>query len=401
MSQYVKNNYGKNILPFSIVENENMPGSNPIEVLFFYKKENYYLKFNETLDELIKHYNLFSSRLIMIDRDKFALQYCTDGVKRMMLPFINDTCNNINIEDIKHKMLHIKTLPGEPLLAVTAIPVKDGIFCGVSCSHGVADGISLLLFLFSWGCIAEGKKFPLPSTQRLYQGSPVDFDTIDKAFIPSLSELNNRIQNRIQENKEVKLHYKREQFSDDFLDKIKGKENSKIMISNNQIITSFLLKKYHDHIMPDTDRIRLRIPVDLREVHPAIDSLYVGNAYYVCIIEFTKDEINEMSIYQIAHRLKESISKARNKNFIQQIVYLSEYGIEFKPDIDKYYSSYNLHTDIVSTNLTHINDLESLGLGSNIGSVLYMGVTVQTSFVMLKEKSGRIFAEITSRYPFL
>jgi hypothetical protein len=129
--------------------------------------------------------------------------------------------------------------------------------------------------------------------------------------------------------------------------------------------------------------------------------MYIGNAYFDNIAEFTKDDIDKMSLYQIAYRLKESMINTRNENFIKEISYLSKYGIEFKTDVYKYYRSDNIDTDIVSSNLTHINDLESLGMGSNILSILYMSSPAQTGFTMLKEKSGRIFAQITSLYPLM
>ena len=401
---YLKENYGKTILPLSIFENEDWPGNKPIEVLLFYKKEWSFAEYKESFLKVAEHYNLFSSRLIMIDDNKFALQYCTDGVKFTCLPPVDDTFDNINIDDIRKRMVKVKTLPGEPLLSLTAIPIKDGWLGGISCSHTIGDGISLILFLFTWGCIIEGKSFPIPSTQRLFKGKPVSFDKIDKVFTPPLSELSEKIQNRVNSSN-VELYSKREYFSDEFFNEHKNKaklENEKYIISSNQIMTSYLLKKYHDQILPDTDRIRIKIPIDLREIHPDIDSLYIGNAVFDSFTEFTKDEINKMSIYEIAYRLKESTINARNENHIKEISYLSKYGIAFKDDLFKDRPAFaNMDTDIVSSNLTHMNDLGSLGIGADKGSFVYIGIPTQTSFVMLKEKSGRLWAQITSRYPLI
>jgi len=58
----------------------------------------------------------------MIGHNKFALQYCTDGIKISVLPPMDVTFDKINIDDIKKMMVHVKTLPGEPLLAITGIP---------------------------------------------------------------------------------------------------------------------------------------------------------------------------------------------------------------------------------------------------------------------------------------
>lgn len=402
--QYLEDHYGKSILPLPICDNEIRVGSKPMEDLLFYKKGTSVLKLKESLFETIKYYNLFSSRLIRIDNNKFAIQYCTDGVSINVLPPLNATFDNINIDDIKKMMVHVKTLPGEPLFAVTGIPIKNGILGALSCSHAIGDGISLMIFLFAWGRIIEGKDFPLPSPQRLYKGHPVRSDKIDKAFTPPLSELSAEIQNRVK-LVDVKTFSKKEYFSDEFLNEIKNKaksENAEYIISNNQIIISLLLKKYHNQILPDTDTIRIFNPINLRDIHPDIDSMYIGNAFFNSFTEFTKDEIDNMSAYQIAHRLKESINHARDVNFVKKIAYLSDYGeIEIKEDMfTQYPPSGDMDKDIISSNLTHFNDLESLGLGSNIGAILDIGSTAQTGFTMLKEKSGRIVAQITSRYPF-
>jgi len=401
---YLEENLGKTILPLSIFENEDWPGAQPIEVLLYYKlKEWTFEQYQESFLKAADHFNLFSSRMIKIDDDQYALHYCTDGVEFHHLPSIDKSFNEIDIEDIKKKIVRIKTLPGEPLLSLAAMEIKDGWLGGVSVSHAVGDGISLIYFLYVWGCIIEGKDpktFPIPSTQRLFKGRPVSSDKIDKVFTPPLSELNDVIQNRVKSKMEK--YTIREYFTDEFFNEHKKKaklENEDYNLSSNQIVTCYLLKKYHDHVLPHTDRIRLLIPIDLREIHPDVDSLYIGNAVFDGFIEFTKDEINKMSVYEIAYRLKEAVIKARSKDLITSISQISPYGITFKAEIFKSYRPYNVERDIVSSNMTHLNDLEALGIGEERGKFVYIAIPNQTSFVMLKEKSGRIFAEISGRYP--
>lgn len=375
-----------------------------MEVLLFYKKNYPIPKLKEDLLKTIAHYNLFSSRLIMIDPNKFALHYCTDGAAINVLPPLNAAFEDMNINDIKKMMIHVQTLPGEPLFAVTGIPIKDGILAAISCSHAIGDGISLMLFLYAWSCIIEGRSFPPPSAQRLFKGHPVDFDKVNPVFIPPLSELSDKIQRSVNHTGKTETYSSREYFSDEFLQEIKNKaksENKKQAISNNQIIVSLLLKKYHHHILPNTDRIVIRNPVNLRDVHPGIDACFIGNAHFDSETVFTKDEINSMPAHEIALRLKESITNMRNENYVKEIVSLSEYGIDFKADVLKNRPSPDVEADILSSNLTHLNDIESMFLGSDVGSFLYIGLAFyKTGFTILKEKSGRIFAQITSRYPF-
>ena len=399
---FLKKNFGKSILPLSLLDNEIRPGGNPIEILLFYRKETSLSEIQKSFAKALQHYNLFSSRLIMIDQDTFALQYCTDGASLNILPSVNAASGRVRIQEIQKRMVHVKTLPGEPLFALTVVPVRDGYLGGFSFSHAIGDGVSLILFLFSLGLIMAGEHFPLPSSQRLFTGRPLSVDQIDKSFILPLHALNKKIQDRIRQAN-VQTYTTREYFSEEQLKAIKHQAKSageNHDISNNQIMTSLLLKKYHHNLLPDTDRIRLRSPVNFREIHSDIDPCYIGNALFVSFTEFEKDEIDRMPVYEIACRFKKSIMQMRNENFVKKISYLSEYGIEFQHEALEKYLPHNTDTDIVSTNLTHINDLESLGLGSTMGSILYIGLPLQPCFTMLKEKSGSIFAQITGRYPF-
>ncbi len=403
---YLEENYGKNILPLSVLENERMIAGSPNEILYFYKKDTPIRMLKESIIKTIEHYNLFSSRLIVTGENKFALQYCTDGAVLNELPPLDAVSGDLRIEDIRKMMVHVKTLPGEPLFAITGIPVKDGILAGISCSHTVADGISMLLFLYAWMCMTEGKPFLPPSRQRLFNGIPVHSDTIEKEYLPPLSTLSDEIQNKAKhyDDGDEKLYTRREYFSDEFLTEMKHnakKENDKYTISSNQIIISFLLKKYHNHLLRNTDKVRLRNGINLRDLHSDIDALHLGNATFTSTTEFTKQEINAMSVPEVAYRLKETIAGYRNEKFVKELTYLSKYGIEFNADLlRKHHKAYNQETDINSTNLTHLSDLESLGLSSNIGTILDVSSVVHTGFVILKEKSGQIFAEITSQYPF-
>ncbi len=213
---YLEENLGKNILPISMFENEVRPGNAPGEIIIFYKKETPIPKLTDSFLKAAEYYNLFSSRLIMIDDDKFALHHCTDGIEVKIMEPINVTFNKIDIDDIKKMMVHVETLPGEPLVALTGIPIKDGVFGGISCSHAMTDGISLLLFLFAWSCIIEGKDFLLPSTQRLFKGKPIHSDKIDEVFIPPLSELSDKIQNRVKHRRNLKTYSKKNTFQKNF-----------------------------------------------------------------------------------------------------------------------------------------------------------------------------------------
>ncbi len=397
----MEHHYGKNILPLSTFDNETFIGSSPLEILFFYKKDLPILKLKESLLKTIHYYNLFSSRLIMIGDHKFALLYCTDGAVANDLRPVDACFDDSRIEEIRKEMVHVQTLPGEPLFAVTGIPFKNGILAGISCSHTVADGISLLLFLYAWMCITDGKKFLPPSPQKLFQCPPVHFDPTDRTLVPPLSALDEKIRKKVEIDNVAEIFTATEYFTDDFLNDIKAEaKKERCEISNHQIMTTFLLKKYHSKILPDTDRIVLKNPINLRDIHPDLDPMYIGSSNFNNFIQFTKEEIDSLSIPQIAYRIKKSIADVRNENYAREIAYLSPYGIEINMDVfRRNRPPFSVETNVVSSNLTHLNDLESMFVGSETGSILHIGLAIQTGFTMLKEKNGRIFAQITSRYP--
>jgi hypothetical protein len=212
---YLEENYGKTILPLNIVENEDLIGTNTPEILFFWRRGSTFQEGIDSIYKAIDHYNLFSSRLIMIDDNKFALQYCTDGARVHILPYINDTHDSIDVDDVRKMMVDVKTLPGEPLFALTLLMTTDGAFVGIRSSHTVADGFSLIFLCYIWKCVIEGSDFPPPSTQRLFKGKPVIFNKVDKVFSPPLSALSEKIQNRIKSS-DTKIYSKNEYFTDEF-----------------------------------------------------------------------------------------------------------------------------------------------------------------------------------------
>ena len=55
---YLKENYGRNILPLSIIENACFPGYGPIEIFLYYKKETPVEKLVESLWKAAGHYNV-------------------------------------------------------------------------------------------------------------------------------------------------------------------------------------------------------------------------------------------------------------------------------------------------------------------------------------------------------
>ena len=163
-------------------------------------------------------------------------------------------------------------------------------------------------------------------------------------------------------------------------------------------MTSFLLKKYHDAMLPKTEKIVLRTPINLRDIYPDLHPMYMGNAYFASLTEFTKDEINKMSIPQIAYRLTESVNKAKSKDNVKKILYLSEYGIEFKPEVFKDYSPFNMETDISSTNLSQLSDPASIGLDNSLVNILYMGSPALNCFIFLNQKNT-LFAQVNCLSP--
>ncbi|MBN1364601.1 MAG: hypothetical protein JW976_07345 [Syntrophaceae bacterium] len=397
---YVEENLGKTILPLNIVENEDLIGTNSLEILFFWRRGSTHQEGIDSIFKAMDHYNLFSSRLIMIGDNQYALQYCTDGARIHTMRNLDVPHDSIDIEDVRKMLVDVKTLPGEPLYALTLIRTTDGAFVGIRSSHAAGDAFSAIFLCYIWKCAIEGTDFPPPSTQRLFKGKPVFFNKVDKVFSPPLSELGETIQKRLKLGA-LKTYSKNEYFTDEFFKEIKNQakaENEKYIISNHQIMTSFLLKKYNDSLLPKTEKIVLRTPINLRDIYSDLHPMYMGNAYFASLTEFTKDEINKMSIPQIAYRLTEAVNKAKDKENVKKVMYLSEYGIEFKPEVFKNYIPFNVETDISATNLTQLSDPASVGLDNSLVNILYMGSPALNCFIFLNQKNT-LFAQVNSLNP--
>ena len=96
-TEYLKINLGKNILPLSAAENKYMPGAGPIEIIISYKRSTAVARGIECFLKAADYYNLFSSRLIMIGENTFALQYCTDGIVINILPPVHARFDDVGL----------------------------------------------------------------------------------------------------------------------------------------------------------------------------------------------------------------------------------------------------------------------------------------------------------------
>lgn len=129
---------------------------------------------------------------------------------------------------IRKEMVHVQTLPGEPLFAVTGIPFKNGILAGISCSHAVADGISLLLFLYAWMCITDGKIFFHRRPRDCFKArSPISIQQTKRLLPLIRAERSNP--EKVDIDNVAEIFTATEYFTDDFLNAIKAEaEKEKI-----------------------------------------------------------------------------------------------------------------------------------------------------------------------------
>ena len=190
----------------------------------------------------------------------------------------------------------VRGLPGDPLLLGSLTPTTEGCVIGLSVSHIVADGMTIFIFFAIWTALMSGKKPPKPSDQRSFEQS-----RIVKNFRPLRVPLATRVQSRNDMYSTLNQEYTFLSLPDSLTTKLLtevGPESPAL----NHIVAAHLLRRFEPNILPDSEILRLRIPIDMRNLHPSIDPLYLGNAFFDAVIAFSRNELGEQSLSALAYQ---------------------------------------------------------------------------------------------------
>jgi hypothetical protein len=278
--------------------------------------------------------------------------------------------------------------PGQPILSATLRPVNEGAVLSASLSHAAGDFYSLYLFMSAW---CEQFK-STPSTDG--SSSSGSGATVPAAGPHAGTSGKPTGAGAGKHNYSV-LHFDR-----DFLDSLRAELSTEhVTLTLNEVLTAFVLHRHGRQIMGRTTGLRLRIPVNVRGVHPAIPVDFVGNGIVEAIVPLNELSDSPAAARRTALQIHEAVAVVRNRSYVEAALRVVDGQVELRAQGLPIYDG---RTDILATNLSkmHFHKLDfGVGVPTQIFGTHseYNGLSISTGAqgleVRIFSQHGSVTAE--------
>lgn len=285
----------------------------------------------------------------------------------------------------------LETIPGRPVLAVTLTPVTRGAVLSVSFSHAVGDLCSLYLFL---AYLSEQYRDldRLPATPGTAHPRTVVLGQ-ENIGAPARRGLADPASSGAASPRKLEYDYTTIKFDRDFLDSLRAElSTGDAPPTINEALTAFLVHKYGAEVMGRTTGLRLRVPVNVRGMHPAIPDDFIGNAILEAIVPLDELVDSPVAAIETVQRIRDAIAAAKNKEHIEETLFVRDSSIGLK---GKGLPVYDRETDILST-VTSSMHFHKLDFGAGVPTRCIGMSTAYKGFSIGSAANGRevhVFSE--------
>jgi shikimate O-hydroxycinnamoyltransferase len=353
------------------------PGSQPITFAFYYPYKLDADIIKTTLQKTLNYFPILQSELFRSSENHYEFKYSEKG---LTFNIYESELLFKEFKNIKQFIEPVDTVEGKPLTKITLTQTPSGSVLAVSISHALVDGFSYFHFLSSWARINRGDRVLQPSLDRTgivsdYHGDTKTIITKDIFNRCGLFYGKKRSNLNYQVGHQDRIYISRDTIRSN-MEEYK-KQESVLVLSENDIITAMLWKKYLPQWLTEKDNPATYVtcPFDYRRVLISIQNNYLGCAICFATASISYNDLKKLPIRELAYLVRRSIGKVKENyilNFMQTLERLrNQEGISaFK----------NLHLrhpqhGIIVTNLTQlpIRDL-CFGLGPPMDFLTYAEV---------------------------
>jgi hypothetical protein len=174
-------------------------------------------------------------------------------------------------------------------------------------------------------------------------------------------------------------------FGKEFLDSLRAElATDQFVPTLNEALTAFLFHRYGPTLLGGTTALRLRVPVNVRNVHPDITRTFIGNAFLESIVPVADVIDSPSAARDTARRIHEAVTNVRNPDYLSSAFHIRNDRIELSAP-DTYI--FNNQTDIVSTNYTQM-PVHTIDLGNGPPVRIFCALTAPTGFVLVPTFNG-------------
>lgn len=267
---------------------------------------------HDSLTKTLEHFPVLKSRLYKIHDNGFAFSLTDNGLDFSVRESKEPFQTNGSIEDY---ITPVRTQENEALTRVVLTNTPDGCVLAVSISHALVDGFSFFHFMSGWGRITRGERFLPPHiprdifTQYIQQVE----DEITAKLIYEQCGLFYGDRRSVQPMQS--LISEREFIYTDIIKKYteEVKQNHNISVSENDVATAYLWKKYLPRWTKRKvdEKVYITCPFDFRRILPDFPKNYFGCALSFATAETTRDHLINASMGDIAVLIKKSVSAVK------------------------------------------------------------------------------------------
>jgi len=370
------------MLPLSDLE-VGMIGAPPIDLLLRYQVRLDPEMVERGFREALRQADVFASRLVQLGDDRFGLVSDPEGATFTVRPPASAEHTAFELDAHGALMERVRGLPGDPLVAASCTPLTDGTLVGLSVSHVVGDGGSLVRFMAMWIAAARGIAVTWPDSRRSYRHGSVAApppspppplpDAIARraAFYRALRR---ECRSELVTSDEVEALWRRCQEHDG-------------SVTRQQAVVAHLLKKHAAAMVPDASHVRVRTPVDIRGLHPAVSWDYLGNAFVDALVGFTRAQLESASVAELAAAIGASIAEIRDPARLARRLSWTEHGLEQPAAPGEPIAP---ESDIVCSNLAKLGSVVHTGadFGSGPAVSTHIAFIAPTGFILTSNVDG-------------
>ncbi|WP_316202923.1 MULTISPECIES: acyltransferase [unclassified Bradyrhizobium] len=328
-------------------------------------------RFNFALSRAFERFPQFATALARSQRGSSELLSLQSPQRLIVRPPViwdpdSDTANHLPLF-----VTGLDLAPGDPVFTATLTPVNGGAVIGLSMSHAVGDGYSFYLFmsylLEQFAAAPPSRLSPEQQLDQIIQSNTPDSQVASKQEF------------------RVKRAFSVIAFGREFLESLRAElATDQFMPTLNEALTAFLFHRYGPTLLGGATALRLRVPVNVRNVHPNITGTFIGNAFLESIVPVADVIDSPSAARDTAKRIHVAVNSVRNPNYLSSALNIRDGRIELSAP-DTYI--FNNRTDVVSTNYARM-PVHTIDLGNGPPVRIFCALTAPTGFVLVPTFDG-------------
>lgn len=304
-----------------------------------------------SLDMALERFPRFATKIVMTPEGGSGLVPLDEPLLIEVRPPVEWISDDFEVEQIPAFVGGLEKMSGQPALAVTLTPVTDGAVLSVSFSHAIGDMCSFYSFLAFWSEKCRASSLPSNSSAGIHPRAAISEPEEAKASMQWGCEGKANIESG--GARKVAYDYTRVKFGQAFLNSLQAELTTENFAPTvNEALMAFLVNRYGPEVMGRTTGLRLRIPVNVRGMHPAIPHNYIGNAILEAIVPLEVLIDAPSTALQTVRRIRDAIAAVKKREYVEDTLLVHDSSVSLR---GKGLPIYDREIDILSTVLSSMH----------------------------------------------